>query len=65
MSDVAGDRRGAPSKGDGAKRYPLTIPLTRDLYVRLSNYARDFSETRAAAARRLIEEGVGGRRAGM
>jgi predicted DNA-binding protein len=51
-------KRGAPNKGEAAKRLQFTIPLTRALYAKLANFAAAIGESKAEAARRLIEQGV-------
>lgn len=51
-------KRGAPNKGDAAKRHPLTIPMTGGLLEKLKVYAASIGQPKTAAARQLIEDGV-------
>lgn len=51
-------RKGAPSKGAAAKRHPLTIPMDLGLLDKLRAYAATVGQSKTAAARVLIDEGI-------
>jgi predicted DNA-binding protein len=51
-------KRGAPAKGDDAKRFRITVPMSRGVYVAVANAAATSGKTKADVVRKLIDDGV-------
>lgn len=53
-------KRGAPAKGDDAKRFRITVPMSRKVYVAVADAASSSGQTKADVVRKLIDDGVDG-----